>query len=145
MVTSPSRHADHGLYLVSPGQGALQFGRTNGFSSDWVNALCEDREGNLWVGTGNGGLAMIRPVNVNAIAPPDYWQGRAVMSVDVAADGALWAGTEGAGLYRYCKLEIGIIFGVPAGLTHYYVWSVAPDAPGGAWAGTWGAGNFCDG
>jgi ligand-binding sensor domain-containing protein len=54
--------ADHGLYLIFPGQGSLQFCRTNGFPDDWITgSLCEDREGNLWVGTGNSGLAMLRP------------------------------------------------------------------------------------
>ncbi len=137
--------ADHGLYLVSPGSGTLRFCRTNGFSSDWINALCEDREGNLWVGTGNGGLAKMRPVNVKNLNPPDEWQGRAVLSVDLATNGDLWAGTEGASVYR---LHAGIWenFGVAAGLNHYYIWSVAPDAPGGHLGGIcWGGGIFTHG
>jgi ligand-binding sensor domain-containing protein len=133
--------ADHGFYLGSPEKGFLRFCRTNGFSSDWVNALCEDREGILWAGTGNGGLAMSRTVNVKTLTPPDQWQGRAVLGIAVGADGALWAGTEGAGLY--CLHDGNWTnYGVTSGLMHYYVWSVAPNAPGGAWAGTWGSGVF---
>jgi signal transduction histidine kinase/ligand-binding sensor domain-containing protein len=133
--------ADHGLYLVFPDHQVLLFCRTNGFSSDWINALCEDREGNLWVGTGNGGLARLRVVNVRTIAPPDQWQGRAILSVDVGADGALWVGTEGAGLYS-SQDGNWTNFGIASGLRNYYVWSVAPGGPGGLWAGTWGAGVF---
>ncbi len=133
--------ADHGLYLVSPGNGNLRFCRTNGFSSDWINALCQDREGNLWVGTGNGGLAMLRVVNVKTLSPPDEWQGRAVLSVDAGGDGTLWAGTEGAGLYSFQDGN-WTNYGVASGLRHYYVWAVAPDAPGGVRVGTWGGGIY---
>ena len=55
--------ADHGIYLVFPGASGnvLHFGRTNGFPSDWVISLLEDGEGNLWAGTGGGGLAVRSP------------------------------------------------------------------------------------
>ncbi len=135
--------SDHGLFVGSPGHEWLRFCRTNGLSSDWVNSLCEDREGNLWVGTGNGGLAMLRAVSVKTIAPPDKWQGRAVMSVDAGGDGALWVGTEGAGLYRFAG-DTWTNFSEATGLWHRYVWSVAPGAPGGVWAGTWGGGVYAE-
>jgi signal transduction histidine kinase/ligand-binding sensor domain-containing protein len=133
--------AGQGLYIGSAESGFLRFCRTNGFSSDWVNGLCEDREGNLWVGTGNGGLAMLRTVNVKTLSPPDQWQGRSLMGVAVGTNGSLWIGTEGAGLYRL-KDSYWTNYDVTSGLAHLYVWSVAPDASGGAWAGTWGSGIF---
>ncbi|HEX7569014.1 MAG TPA: two-component regulator propeller domain-containing protein, partial [Verrucomicrobiae bacterium] len=46
-----------GLWLVFPGQTntpALHFNHTNGLPSDWVISLWEDREKNLWCGTGAG-------------------------------------------------------------------------------------------
>ena len=69
--------SDYGLYLVFPRHGSLQLCRTNGFPDDWITSLCEDREDNLWVGTGNSGLAMLRPGNITTLSPPDHWQGRA--------------------------------------------------------------------
>ena len=73
--------ADQGVYLIFPGApgNGLHFSRTNGFSSDWVNSLMEDGEGNLWAGTGGGGLAVIRPSKIQTLSPPDQWQGRAVL------------------------------------------------------------------
>ena len=134
--------ADHGLYLIFPGQGFLQFCRANGFPDDWITAsLCEDREGNLWVGTGNSGLAMLRPGNITALNPPDHWQGRRVLSVTCGPDDALWIGTEGAGLYRFDNGR-WTNFGQSLGLTPPYVWSVVLDAQGRTWAGTWGGGLF---
>ena len=134
--------ADHGLYLIFPGQGSFQFCRTNGFPDDRItDSLCEDREGNLWVGTGNSGLAMLHPGSITAFNPPDHWQGRRVLSVACGPDDALWIGTEGAGLYRFVNGS-WTNFGESIGLTHPYVWSVALDAQGRTWAGTWGAGLF---
>jgi ligand-binding sensor domain-containing protein/signal transduction histidine kinase len=135
--------ADYGIYLVAPGQGFLRFCRTNGFSTDWITSICEDREGNLWAGTGNGGLAGLRAVNVTTLSPPDRWQGRAVLSVASGSDGALWLGTEGAGVYRYRDGQ-WTNFDERAGLQNRYVWSVLVDAKGHLWAGTWGNGLFVE-
>ena len=134
--------SDHGLYLIFPGQGFLQFCRTNGFPEDWITgSLCEDREGNLWTGTGNSGLVMLRPGNVTAISPPDLWQGHRVLSVAAGPDGALWIGTEGAYLYRFHDGS-WTNFGESIGFAHPYVWSVVLDAQGRTWVGTWGGGVF---
>jgi signal transduction histidine kinase/streptogramin lyase len=134
---------DHGFYLVFPkGQKQpLQFGRTNGFPSDWVISTFEDREGNLWVGTGGAGLVSVRPGNAQTIGPPDQWQGRPVLSVSTDRSGALWIGTEGAGLYRYIDGRWDNFSG-DAGIANPYVWSIAEDSQGDLWVGTWGGGLF---
>jgi signal transduction histidine kinase/ligand-binding sensor domain-containing protein len=132
--------ANQGLYLVFPGSGFLQFSRTNGLSTDWVTSLCEDREGNLWVGTGNG-LCVLRQVNVSLLSPPDQWQGRGVLSVtDRKSDGSMWIGTEGAGLYSF-RDGNWTNFSDNAGL-HRYIWSLNIDRDDRIWAGTWGGGIF---
>jgi signal transduction histidine kinase/ligand-binding sensor domain-containing protein len=135
--------ADHGLFLVFPGQPekSLHFDHTSGFPSDWVISLCEDQERNLWAGTGSGGLVILRPNNIEAVSPPDQWQGRAVLSVCPGRDDALWIGTEGAGLYRY-QNGGWTHFQENQGIRNNYVWSLAVDAKGRLWAGTWGGGLF---
>jgi ligand-binding sensor domain-containing protein len=134
--------ANHGLYMIFPGQmqTPLHFDRAGGFPSDWVISLCQDREGDIWSGTG-AGLAMARPNNVETVSPPDQWQSRAVLSVYPARNGALWVGTEGAGLYR---LQDGgwTNFDSPQGIRNSYIWSLAEDAAGRLLAGTWGGGLF---
>jgi signal transduction histidine kinase/ligand-binding sensor domain-containing protein len=132
---------DTGLYLVAPNVGALHFNRTNGLPQNWVRSLCEDREGNLWIGAGSGGLVALRAGNVATINPPDLWQGRAVLSVSVARNGAMWIGTEGAGLYRLQDAR-WTRFAEEEGLANPFVWSVSEDAQGRLWAGTWGGGMF---
>jgi ligand-binding sensor domain-containing protein len=91
---------DRGLVMIFPDGTFSQFNRKNGFPSDWVIALGEDREGNLWAGTGGNGLALIRASSVQTPAPPDAWQGRAILSVCFDHENTMWVGTEGAGLYR---------------------------------------------
>jgi ligand-binding sensor domain-containing protein len=132
-----------GLWLMFPDQTnvpALHFDHTNGLASDWVISMWEDREGNLWCGTG-AGLVVIRPNNIETISPPDKWKGRPVLSVLPATDGAVWVGTEGAGLYR---LQTGgwTNFGTEQGIRNSYIWSLAEDGAGQIWAGTWGGGLF---
>ncbi len=135
--------AEHGMYLIFPGASGnvLHFSRTNGFPSDWVISLLEDGEGNLWAGTGGGGLAVVRSRKIQTIGPPDQWQGRAILSVTASRNGSLWIGTEGAGLYRF-QDGTWSNFGPAQGILNPYVWSVAEDAAGEVWAGTWAGGLF---
>jgi len=132
-----------GLWLFftdRPNTPALHLDRTNRLPSDWVISLWEDREKNLWCGTGSG-LVVVRPNNLETISPPDNWKSRPVLSVLPAPDGALWVGTEGAGLYR---LQNGgwTNFDWAQSIRNPYVWSLAADGAGKIWAGTWGGGLF---
>jgi signal transduction histidine kinase/ligand-binding sensor domain-containing protein len=135
--------ADRGLYIVFPGRNEkpLHLDHDRGFPSDWIISLDQDREGNLWAGTGGGGLVILRRSNIETVAPPDQWQGRAVLSVWPGQAGALWIGTEGAGLYRF---QDGgwTNFSSAQGIRNNYIWSLAEDAQGRLWAGTWGGGLF---
>jgi signal transduction histidine kinase len=134
---------DLGLYLMlpSPTGKVLHFDHAGDFPSDWVSALCEDAEGSLWAGTGNGGMVMLRPSPIETITPPDHWQRRAVLSVYPDSEDGLWIGTEGAGLYHYQEGE-WTNFGSGQGIRNAYVWSLTEDQAGRLWAGTWGGGLF---
>ncbi|HWX19900.1 MAG TPA: two-component regulator propeller domain-containing protein [Candidatus Binatia bacterium] len=127
-----------GLYLLRPGTDALHFSRTNGLSHNWVRALCEDHEGNIWIGTG-GGFDNLRPRKVQMLSEAGGWEGCAVLSFSVSADGSAWIGTEGAGLYHYAQ-EHWTTYGVSSGLSNAFVWSVLETKPGELYVGTWGGG-----
>ena len=130
-----------GLYLLSPDGTSLHFTRQNGLSHNWVLDLCEDRERNLWVGTGGGGLDVLRRRKVEMVKPPDDWQGRAILAVTPDAEGGLWVGTEGAGLYR---LEHGEVnhYAETNGLANFFIWSVLEDSQRQLWVGTFDGGLF---
>lgn len=132
---------DKGLYLLYPGGRVLHFDRSNGLPQNWVRCLYQDREDDLWVGAGTGGLVAIRPTAFSVLNAPDQWQGRTVLSVTSDRQGALWIGTEGAGLYRY-QNGGWMRYETPQGLQSLFVWAVAEAPDGKIWAGTWGGGIF---
>jgi signal transduction histidine kinase/ligand-binding sensor domain-containing protein len=132
---------EQGLFLISPTGQMLHFNRTNGLSHNWVRCLWEDREGNLWAGTGTG-LSMLRRSNLSVVSPPDEWQGCAVLSVTTGQDGSLWVGTEGAGIYQWREGVWSHFTSENSGLKNHFVWSLAEDEHGQLWAGTWGGGLF---
>ena len=63
------------------------------------------------------------------------------MGITRAHDGVIWAATEGAGVYRLSGDE-WTRFGVSAGLSNLFVWSVMEDSQHRLWVGTWGGGLF---
>ena len=46
---------------------------------NWARVLFEDREGNLWIGAGSGGVAMVRRTEFSVLNAPDSWEGRTVL------------------------------------------------------------------
>ncbi len=127
-----------GLYLFNPDGQSFHFTRTNGLSHDWVRALCEDHEGNLWVGT-DAGLDGLRPRKVQMLSAPDSFQGCGVLSFVVDRDDSAWVGTEGAGLYHYQSGK-WTAFTQTNGLSNLFVWSVLQTRKGDLYVGTWGGG-----
>lgn len=135
--------SNYGLWLIHPGgtnAPAVHLDRMSGLPSDWVMSMWEDREKNLWCGTG-AGLVVIHPSNLETISPPDKWQGCPVLSVLSEPDGTLWFGTEGAGLYRL-RNGSWTNFAEAQGVSNYYIWSIAADNAGRIWAGSWGGGLY---
>lgn len=130
-----------GLYILSAGENWVHIDHTSGLPQDWVRCLFEDREGNLWIGAGTGGLAKLHTSALSVLDMPDQWQGRTVLSVAPASDGSLWVGTEGAGLYQYNR-GTWRHFGNDEGLANPFVWSITQGEGEDLWVGTWGSGVY---
>lgn len=96
-----------GVHWVVTKQGGVQFLRENRFEpisppgGHWhdVGAMCEDGDGNVWVGTGGGGLLRLRPTKIRSWTHADGLPHDDVRTLCAAPDGAIWAGT-GLGLAR---------------------------------------------
>jgi signal transduction histidine kinase/ligand-binding sensor domain-containing protein len=127
-----------GMSMLRKGREPLRFDRTNGLTHDWVRALCEDHEGNLWIGTGNR-LNGLRTRKVQMLNPPDLWQGCSLLSFCPRRDGSLWVGTEGAGLYRLAQ-GVWSNFSQSNQIPNNYVWSVLETTQGELYVSTWGGG-----
>ena len=92
----------NGLFLV-PNLAGVDSGIVqhltvqDGLPSNVVQCLFEDREGNVWVGTG-GGLARLSPIiGISVLSA-----GAAANAVSADVDGSVWVGTS-AGLMRFAN------------------------------------------
>jgi len=135
--------ANTGFFFLFPGtdKPPQHINRFNGLEVNWITLVMEDRENNLWLGTGGNGLIELRQNHIQTLEPPDRWHGRALLAVYPGRDGEMWIGTEGAGLYRYQNGD-WINFGYTNFIGNSYIWSVTEDLAGQLWVGTWGGGLF---
>ncbi len=85
--------ASNGLYHVHDGL-ADHYGSAEGLSSDNVDALDEDREGNLWVGTG-GGIDMFRDIPILSFSNAEGLTGPDVHAVLAVHGDSVWVGGRG--------------------------------------------------
>ncbi len=71
----------------------------DGLSHNWIQAVCQDRQGYLWVGTRDG-LIRFDGVRFVPVMAPEL-KGHLVSAVREGADGSLWIGVEDGALTRY--------------------------------------------
>jgi len=98
-----------------------------------VGAVCEDREGNLILGTLGAGLwwfdASGKAVNIST---QDELANDFVLSLLMDGEGSLWVGTDGGGLNRVRRQ----VFEVVDETRGWVVQSVCEDDEGGIWLGS---------
>lgn len=131
---------DGGVSLGVPGQKILRYTRQTGLPHDWIRCVTEDREGNLWLGTGGAGLVALRPRRVEMITVEPDQTHHNIQSIITDRTGALWVATEGGGLFHQDLQTKQFIR--QESLPTRFVWSVMEDPAGRIWAGTWGRGLF---
>jgi ligand-binding sensor domain-containing protein/signal transduction histidine kinase len=96
-----------------------------------VTALCEDRDGNLVVGTHDSGVYWFDPAgNARHISTERGQSQNGVLSLVCDHEGNIWVGTDGDGLERISKRT----FSAPEALTNGVAQSIAADEQGGVWA-----------
>jgi signal transduction histidine kinase/ligand-binding sensor domain-containing protein len=97
-------------------------------------SAAEDREGDLWLGTESGGLAVLRDRKFSTLTADDGLTDEFVLALAEDRGGAIWAGTRGGGLNadRGGKFKA---LTTAQGLTSNIVLTVAAAADG-VWAGT---------
>ncbi len=102
-----------------------------------INALAEDPEGGLWIGTDGGGISHFQDGVFTAYTSRDGLAHDKVSALLVGGDGSLWIGTEGGGL---SQLKDGrfVSFSSRDGLPHDFIWALAEDHHGDLWIGTAG-------
>ena len=91
----------HGLNLAGQDGSRIHYEATGELPSNWISVLFADRNGILWVGTGDGGLAAIWPKRVQVVRPPGEAARKNIQSITSRLNGGIWAATEGAGLFEF--------------------------------------------
>ena len=96
---------DRGLLHIHEGRTDL-FTPAEGLSGESVDALFEDREGNIWVATDDG-LDRFRDFAVPTISIQQGLSSRGISSILTARDGSLWVGASD-GLTRWINGQITV-------------------------------------
>jgi signal transduction histidine kinase/streptogramin lyase len=102
-----------------------------------ISALGQDLKGGVWAGSREGELWHFADGKWQAQTNCPY--GHAITAIVFDADGVLWVGTEGDGLYRFgggAQVQFEKIGGLPTG----WIRTLYLDAQGTLWIGTAGGG-----
>jgi ligand-binding sensor domain-containing protein/signal transduction histidine kinase len=107
---------------------------SDGLSSDDVRAITDDTNGNLWIGTENGGLDRLRDGKFDAFHKSDGLTSEHISSLYMDGQGVLWVGTSG-GLAR---LQNGkwTQYTIANGLASDSVQYMLEDGQGNLWLGS---------
>jgi ligand-binding sensor domain-containing protein/signal transduction histidine kinase len=127
---------EQGLF-VAPSLGGIP--RKVADTPGLVNALYEDRDGNLWAGVENSGLWRVRRSRVRLLDERHGLRSPSVISLAAAPDGTVWVGTFGKGLHVWTGDGFEPVDVSPdAG----NVASVCRSSDGTLWCGVVGGGVF---
>ena len=120
-----------GLYRIQRGK-ADHFSSAQGLSSDTINSIFEDREGNVWVATGKG-LDCFSYRTVLSFSSQEGLSADLVSSVFASSDGTIWIGNR----YGLDFIRGGKVGSIRAkdGLPGTLVTSLLEQRPGLLWVG----------
>ncbi len=100
-----------------------------------VTALFEDRQHNLWIGTGGNGLFLRQNGRLTQYRVQDGLPSEIVLALYEDPDGDLWVGTVDGGLVQLRQGRFGV-YTMEDGLPHNFVASVFEDSQSNLWLGT---------
>jgi signal transduction histidine kinase/ligand-binding sensor domain-containing protein len=103
--------------------------------------IYSDRDGDLWIGTGDTGLARFRRRIIRMYTKADGLPNDWVQTTLSGQDGTLWVGNNCGGLSRFDGRRF-TTYREKDGLSNSCVWSLAEDRNHDIWVGTWGGGLY---
>ena len=99
-----------------------------------ISRMLHDRDGNLWIGTSDAGLAHVHRGRTDVFAQADGLSGDYVSALFEDREGSLWVGTHG-GLDRFREFAVPTL-SFNHGLSSASVVSVLADRDGSVWLST---------
>jgi len=128
-----------GLRRVYPDGRTEDYGEAQGLSSQVV-ALRNDRDGNLWIGTYDGGLYRLAHDRIEAATYREQFGATPIRQIYEDRAGGLWIATA-TGLFRL-KDNISASIGIAQGLTRTSVSAVLEAQDGSWWIGLMSGGVY---
>jgi signal transduction histidine kinase/ligand-binding sensor domain-containing protein len=134
-----------GLYRRWPDGSVEHYTTRNGLSQDGISVIVQDRDGRIWVGTGDGLTLLVKDPRPNErIAERVYTTKDGLLNNFISAlcqssDGRLWIGTRGGlNLLVDPKENNGLSFRsytTAQGLRNIKIWSITEDRDRNLWLG----------
>ncbi len=126
---------NNGVYTYNPVSGARSyFSTTNGLPHNKVNDVMVDMEGVAWVATQTSGLFGITPGQEIVEVIIDGKPKLEFVSLKEDAEGAIWAGTYGDGVFKFADDTLSW-FNENDGLKTDYTYAIGLDPKGYIWIG----------
>ncbi|MGD1045068.1 MAG: two-component regulator propeller domain-containing protein [Bacteroidota bacterium] len=123
--------------------------RTTSLSNNSIYSLCQDEQGNIWIGTHGDGINRInlqedKFIHLKSELGSKRSLNNSQVNTFLEEEDFLWIGTEG-GLNRYNKREDTFTHFVynpsdKRSIGSNAVWAICKDKLGNLWVGTWGGG-----
>lgn len=114
-------------------QGGRVFGAKEGFLGGAVRALAEDRQGHFWVGATELGLYRLEGERFHYCPVPQEPRLRGIYALHCDAAGAMWIGTDLAGLLRFHHGRFAQWLSLPDGLPSNHLTAIIEDGGGDLW------------
>jgi ligand-binding sensor domain-containing protein len=105
-----------------------QFSMQLPFANYQIRSLCEDEQGNLWIGTREQGLYQVKQGKLQAVVPTN----KTVEELYKDAEGSLWMAAEGNGLSKI-RPRVFQVLDSRQGLPNDQILSLCEDKNGDMW------------
>ncbi len=100
-----------------------------------IHALARDDRERVWLGAERGAFRLSPRLDAIELGPRDGLAGIRIGSLAAAAGGAVWLGSDGAGLFRYAPSRFAVV-GQEAGLPELIAMSMGEAPDGTLWIAT---------
>jgi ligand-binding sensor domain-containing protein/serine phosphatase RsbU (regulator of sigma subunit) len=137
-VTEITLAKDPAVKDQNPGN-LSSFSKLQGLKHGNIMCILEDKSGNLWFGTGGGGVSKYDGKSFTHFTDKEGLSNNFVFSLLEDKSGNLWFGTNGGGVSKYDGKSF-THFTDKEGLSNNFVFSLLEDKSGNLWFGTYGGG-----
>jgi signal transduction histidine kinase/ligand-binding sensor domain-containing protein len=126
------------VYRWEPSGVWQQFSSETGLADSHITCLFRDREGSLWIGTGQSGLYRLRPHVFHVYHTESGVESDVVTSVTQDHQGRMWFGINGGGLHELADGRLKRITEPALLRSCPLVYSVLADSQDAVWIGLYG-------